>query len=52
MKLVMPLFVTSETCAPEERPESLGQAFTGASRVPMDSLEEFRVTTTNANARA
>jgi len=28
----------------------LGQAFTGALRVPMDSLEEFRVTTTNANA--
>jgi hypothetical protein len=28
----------------------LGQAFTGALRVPMDSLEEFRVTTTNADA--
>lgn len=28
----------------------LGEAFTGALRVPMDSLEEFRVTTTNANA--
>ncbi|HVO61612.1 MAG TPA: TonB-dependent receptor [Terriglobales bacterium] len=27
-----------------------GYAFTGALRVPMDSLEEFRVTTTNANA--
>jgi len=27
-----------------------GLAFTGALRVPMDSLEEFRVTTTNANA--
>jgi Carboxypeptidase regulatory-like domain len=27
----------------------LGEAFTGALRVPMDSLEEFRVTTTNAN---
>ncbi|MBS1850434.1 MAG: carboxypeptidase regulatory-like domain-containing protein [Acidobacteria bacterium] len=28
----------------------LGEAFAGALRVPMDSLEEFRVTTTNANA--
>ena len=28
----------------------LGDAFTGALRIPMDSLEEFRVTTTNANA--
>lgn len=28
----------------------LGYAFTGALRIPMDSLEEFRVTTTNANA--
>ncbi len=28
----------------------LGQAFTPALRVPMDSLEEFRVTTTNANS--
>jgi hypothetical protein len=28
----------------------LGQAFAGALRVPMDSLEEFRVTTTNADA--
>ncbi len=28
----------------------LGQAFTGALRIPMDSLEEFRVTTTNADA--
>lgn len=27
-----------------------GYAFTGALRVPMDSLEEFRVTTTNADA--
>jgi carboxypeptidase family protein len=28
----------------------LGNAFTGALRVSMDSLEEFRVTTTNSNA--
>ena len=30
----------------------LGIAFTGALRMPMDSLEEFRVTTSNANADA
>ncbi|MBV8050891.1 MAG: carboxypeptidase regulatory-like domain-containing protein [Acidobacteriaceae bacterium] len=28
----------------------LGNAFQGALRIPMDSLEEFRVTTTNSNA--
>jgi hypothetical protein len=28
----------------------LGNAFTGALRIPLDSLEEFRVTTTNSNA--
>ncbi len=28
----------------------LGYAFTGALRIPMDSLEEFRVTTTNSSA--
>ncbi len=28
----------------------LGNAFTGVLRIPMDSLEEFRVTTTNSNA--
>ena len=28
----------------------LGDAFAGGLRIPMDSLEEFRVTTTNANA--
>jgi len=30
----------------------LGSAFTGVLRMPMDSLEEFRVTTSNANADA
>lgn len=30
----------------------LGTAFTGVLRMPMDSLEEFRVTTSNANADA
>jgi hypothetical protein len=30
----------------------LGSAFTGTLRMPMDSLEEFRVTTSNANADA
>lgn len=30
--------------------ELLGNAFTGALRIPLDSLEEFRVTTTNSNA--
>lgn len=28
----------------------LGEAFNGVLRIPMDSLEEFRVTTTNSNA--
>jgi hypothetical protein len=30
----------------------LGKAFTGVLRIPSDSLEEFRVTTTNSNADA
>jgi hypothetical protein len=30
----------------------LGKAFTGVLRIPADSLEEFRVTTTNSNADA
>lgn len=34
----------------DDNDQLLGLAFTGALRVPMDSLEEFRVTTTNANA--
>jgi hypothetical protein len=34
----------------DDNDQLLGQAFTGALRVPMDSLEEFRVTTTNADA--
>jgi hypothetical protein len=34
----------------DDNDQLLGQAFTGALRVPMDSLEEFRVTATNANA--
>jgi len=34
----------------DDNDQLLGTAFTPAVRVPMDSLEEFRVTTTNANA--
>ena len=34
----------------DDNDQLLGQAFTGALRNPMDSLEEFRVTTTNADA--
>jgi hypothetical protein len=30
----------------------LGQAFTGVLRIPLESLQEFRVTTTNSNADA
>ncbi|HXY03764.1 MAG TPA: carboxypeptidase-like regulatory domain-containing protein [Terriglobales bacterium] len=34
----------------DDNDQLLGNAFAGALRIPMDSLEEFRVTTTNANA--
>jgi len=34
----------------DDNDQLLGTAFTGVLRIPMDSLEEFRVTTTNSNA--
>ncbi len=36
----------------DDNDQLLGTAFTGVLRMPMDSLEEFRVTTSNANADA
>ena len=36
----------------DDNDQLLGNAFTGVLRIPLESLQEFRVTTTNANADA